>query len=209
MYYYISIDEQHAMKKGDTVELLVNYGEAYEDVRNRKGYGLSNIGEGKGPDAEDKAARLRRNFIERKEVEREIVDLTFVQLCFLTEFLTEKVFLPIKEAMHSSLMCPRHIIARRRLHWLRKYVEQRLEVLLQNHPTRLMNPLVVKKLRDSIQKWIFTESNLNPKLLQDAVAHDAQTIRDAIREEISEGKLQKYILMKMLVAYKLKLSNSL
>ena len=79
VYYYISIDEQHAMKKGDTVELLVNYGSRYEDVRERKGYGLKNK-EGLGHDAEDKAAKLQRNFSERKEAELEIVDLTFLEV---------------------------------------------------------------------------------------------------------------------------------
>ena len=81
VYYYISIDEQHAMKKGDTVELLVNYGEHYEDVRVRKGYGLANAKEGIGCDEEDKAARYQRNFVERDQVEQEIIDLNFMKVC--------------------------------------------------------------------------------------------------------------------------------
>lgn len=72
----MSIDEEHAMKKGDTVELLVNYGDHYEPVRERKGYGRVNIEQDVGGDDEDKS-RLQRNFVERREMESEIVDLSF------------------------------------------------------------------------------------------------------------------------------------
>ena len=68
------------MKKGDTVELLVNYGEHYEDVRVRKGYGLANAKEGIGGDANDKPARYQRNFVERDQVEQEIIDLNFIKV---------------------------------------------------------------------------------------------------------------------------------
>lgn len=80
VYYYISIDEQHAMKKGDTVELLVNYGEHYEDIRERKGYGMKNQKEGLGCDSKDKAARLQRNFFEREQLEQDIVDIGFIEV---------------------------------------------------------------------------------------------------------------------------------
>jgi len=79
VYYYIRIDEKHAMKKGDTVELLVNYGKHYEGVRERKGYGLVNLQEGLGGDWDEKA-KLQRNFVERKEIENEIIDLKFMQV---------------------------------------------------------------------------------------------------------------------------------
>lgn len=93
VYYYISIDEQHAMKKGDTVELLVNYGDHYEDIRERKGYGLKNRKEGLGHDDEDKAAKLQRNFSERREAEHEIADLTFLQVRQHWRFKNHYVFL--------------------------------------------------------------------------------------------------------------------
>ena len=68
------------MKKGDTVELLVNYGLHYEDIRERKGYGLKNQREGLGGDAEDKAARMQRNFHEREQAEQDIVDIGFIEV---------------------------------------------------------------------------------------------------------------------------------
>jgi hypothetical protein len=68
------------MKKGDTVELLVNYGLHYEDIRERKGYGLKNQREGLGGDAEDKAARMQRNFHEREQAEHDIEDLGFIEV---------------------------------------------------------------------------------------------------------------------------------
>lgn len=80
VYYYISIDQNHAMKKGDCVELLVNYGETYEEVRERKGYGLRNAREGLGGDADDEAAKLRRNLAERKEIQSDIADLRFMEV---------------------------------------------------------------------------------------------------------------------------------
>ena len=74
VYYYVYIDEKNAMKKGDKVELLVDYGDAYEWVRERKGYGLANMTEHLGGDEED-GARLRRNFYERDDVEKDIATL--------------------------------------------------------------------------------------------------------------------------------------
>ena len=80
VYYYISVDEKHSMKRGDTVELLANYGESYEEVRERKGYGLVNRKERIGGDSENKSAKFRRNFVERSQVELELLDLNFDQV---------------------------------------------------------------------------------------------------------------------------------
>lgn len=41
IHYYL--DLKNALKYGDTVELLVDYDQSYEDVRERKGYGIANI----------------------------------------------------------------------------------------------------------------------------------------------------------------------
>lgn len=67
VHYYVCIDEERAMKQGDTVELFVDYGEDYEQVRERKGYGRVNTKVNLGGDEED-GARLQRNFLDREEV---------------------------------------------------------------------------------------------------------------------------------------------
>jgi len=185
VYYYISIDEQHAMKKGDTVELLVNYGEHYEDVRVRKGYGLANAKEGIGGDANDKAARYQRNFVERDQVEQEIIDLNFIKLSTLTEFLTTKVYQPIKKAIDKNLSNSRHIIARRRLHWLALRLDKRLKVLMQK-PNPVMTPLLVDRLRKSILEFQFNSTTIPKQTLEGVMSKGNQRVKDAIREEISE-----------------------
>ena len=55
------------MEIGVPVELLTNYKTAYESVRERKGYGLSNLQQGLKSDS-CRATRLQRNFLEREDV---------------------------------------------------------------------------------------------------------------------------------------------
>ncbi|KAL7521142.1 hypothetical protein ACHAWX_005840 [Stephanocyclus meneghinianus] len=188
VYYYICIDEKHAMKKGDTVELLVNYGKHYEGVRERKGYGLVNLQEGLGGDWDEKA-RLQRNFAERKEIENEIIDLKFMQLWVLAEFLTEKVYQPLKEAMGQRLIESRYIVARRRLHWLAERFERRLEFLFQATASTnyTMLPGIVSVLRHWLREWHFTSENIDPGLLTNK-ADNGKTAKGVIIEEISEGQ---------------------
>ena len=90
VYYYVGIDKEHAMKKGETVELFVHYGDHYEQVRERKGYGRSNMSEHLASD-EEEGAKLRRNFHEREEVEMDISSLKVHEMFHLIEFLSEKV----------------------------------------------------------------------------------------------------------------------
>ncbi|KAL3803491.1 hypothetical protein HJC23_014039 [Cyclotella cryptica] len=189
VYYYISIDEQHAMKKGDTVELLVNYGKHYEGVRERKGYGLVNRQEGLGGDWDDKA-RLQRNFVERKDIENEIDDLTFMQLWVLAEFLTEKIYHPIKESMGRRCTESRHIIARRRLHWLAQYFERHLDSLFQaSSSTNLtMLPGIVSVLRNWLREWHFTSDSIDHGLLTNKT-DSGKTAKGVILDEISEELL--------------------
>ena len=66
------------MKKGDTVELL-DYGDHYEQVRERKGYGRINVLEQLGGDEED-GARLLRNFHEREEAEKDVTTLKVYEM---------------------------------------------------------------------------------------------------------------------------------
>jgi len=56
------------LKKGKPVELLTNYKSAYEEVRQRKGYGRRNLKHGTKSD-DCLATRFERNFAEREDIE--------------------------------------------------------------------------------------------------------------------------------------------
>jgi hypothetical protein len=111
--YYINIDEP--LKKGDTVELLVNYKvslmaiglqnyalisqaihrkivqEAYESMRVRRGYGRENILNGvKGDD--DDITRVQRNVQERFETEKTIETFELQDVVEVVYFLRDRVW---------------------------------------------------------------------------------------------------------------------
>ena len=104
----------------------------------------------------------------------------------LTEFLTEKVFEPIKRAIDTNLSNSRHIIARRRLHWLASRLEKRLKVLIQQ-PNPVMTSLLVDRLRTSILNLRFDSTAIPRQILEGVMSKGGQRVKDAIREEISEG----------------------
>lgn len=105
----------------------------------------------------------------------------------------------------------------RRLHWLAKQFERRLEVLLQmanakpDPPEKKdgdADPLekkdgddkastcsglvkregFVTELRSRIQAWKFTQQTIQPRTLQRLMTEGGMTVKQAIREEISEGE---------------------
>ena len=107
----------------------------------------------------------------------------------LAEFLTEKVYHPLKEAMGQLLTESRHIIARRRLHWLAERFERRLEFLFQASASTnyAMLPGIVSVLRNWLREWHFTSDNIDPGLLTNK-ADSGKTAKGVIAEEISEGE---------------------
>jgi hypothetical protein len=62
IHYYVH--PQNPMKVGEVIELLVDYGEFYEEVRERKGYGKSNLGSDNVV-----SQRVKRNQGERVKIE--------------------------------------------------------------------------------------------------------------------------------------------
>lgn len=115
-----------------------------------------------------------------------LILVLLLQLYLLAEFLTTKIYQPIKEAMEFSISNPRHIIARRRLHWLAERCDRRLEVVLQN-PTPVMTPSLVENLRVWIKEWKFTPARLGPELLEAVMQEGGKSVRQTIKQEISEG----------------------
>ena len=112
--------------------------------------------------------------------------MTGSKLSTLTEFLTTKVYQPIKKAIDKNLSNSRHIIARRRLHWLALRLDKRLKVLIQK-PNPVMTPLLVDRLRKSILEFQFNSTTIPKQTLEGVMSKGNQRVKDAIREEISEG----------------------
>lgn len=165
VYYYVGIDEEHAMKKGDTVELFVNYGDHYEQVRERKGYGLVNMADHVGGDEED-GARLHRNFHEREEMEKDVSSLKVYEMFHLAEFLNEKIFVPINKSIqmaypedgsakaeNANTIRYRDLIARRRLHWIGEKLSGRVQEFIDD-PNVIISEFVTS-IRASLRQWRF------------------------------------------------------
>ena len=83
VHYFLCIEDP--MKRGDKVELLVDYFDIYEEMRERKGYGLANL---KGVKSdEDLATSLERNFADRSAMELTIKDLNVGELFVMLDWL--------------------------------------------------------------------------------------------------------------------------
>lgn len=155
IYYYVAIDRKHAMKKGDSVELLVDYGDAYEEVRERKGYGRVNTLE-----------PIQRNLYERDELEKDIRSLTVYGLFDLVQMLTEKIFDPINKSIQRSCTIEgtknsvfrreRDLIARRRLHWIGEKLTGRVVEYFADSSIDSESELIVE-IKNSTKNWKFSE----------------------------------------------------
>ncbi len=133
--YYIYIDRP--MYAGETRELLINYREKYEDIRERRGYGLANINLGvKGDD--DDVSRVLRNQRERLQTQTTIMTCSEDEIQIIVNFIEEKVLNGIIEATShvpsdaGTDILARQFVARRRIHWISKLCERRLLVLMNN-----------------------------------------------------------------------------
>jgi len=133
--YYIHIDKP--MAKGETVELLVNYKEHYEQMRERRGYGKANLLDGVKSDAHD-ITRVQRNLNDRFLVEASILKFTEDEIRQVMDFFKTRVYDGVKAATSTfATSCKeddsnllRQCIARRRMHWLSKILRNRFHELL-------------------------------------------------------------------------------
>ena len=141
--YFVNIDEP--IKKGETVELLVNYKGKYEEIRERRGYGEANLFDGVKSDDDD-VTRVQRNLKERFLTEESILSFNEDEIRQVVEFLTEKVSVGIKEATESFATISkddestllRQCIARRRLDWMANILRSRFYQLLGNEVDSVM-----------------------------------------------------------------------
>lgn len=195
------------MKAGDQVELLVNYGDAYEDVRERKGYGKDN-NEIYGGDHDDAAARLKRNFIDRDMAQLDISDLKLFDMFYLVEYLTNDVLDPIDQRIRGSFSSSgqaisftrlsKDIVARQRMHWLKMKLICRLEEMIA-HPDPEDKLLVhtmarggkemVTAIEKSLLKWEFAMLPDIFSRLNSVSNGGEKTLQDVILVELSEELL--------------------
>ena len=112
----------------------------------------------------------------------------------LAEFLTDNVYQPMKESMGRLHTESRHIIARRRLHWLAERFERRLDFLFQatRSTNFVMLPGIVSVLRNWLREWHFTSDNIDLGLLTNQT-DKGKTAKGVIIDEISEGELRFFV----------------
>ena len=135
----------------------MDYKEAYEINRERKGYGKRNLHDFLGSDQDD-AARLQRNFDNRDMVEGDIGTLKISDIFVLVEFLIEKICRPLNERITSHFsgrsadisvggIRPLDLVARRRLHWVGEMCAKQLPRCQAYLEKTLMDTPDVKKPR--------------------------------------------------------------
>lgn len=141
IHYYL--DLKNPLKRGDTVELFVDYDQAYEDVRERKGYGIANIENGERSNSHEPTALLR--YFDRREfVTEEIDNFSPLDIFYTLEFIVENIQEPIDAVISEYIKKGQQIIqdkptsfqlrARRRLHWLSDVFLARISNLLDMFP---------------------------------------------------------------------------
>mmetsp|Transcript_7558 Transcript_7558/g.17315 ORF Transcript_7558/g.17315 Transcript_7558/m.17315 type:complete len:459 (-) Transcript_7558:1393-2769(-) len=160
VYYYIHISQP--MRKGETVELLVDYKDVYEKNRERKGYGAANLrGDIKGDDHEP--SKIARNFEERRALKEMVSSFGVVELFHTLEFLTDRILDPVSKATawlegptDGPSPTPLQMIARMRLHWSARYFQDRVTLLRSQEKTLDNSALglsAAKSLLEQCAKW--------------------------------------------------------
>lgn len=150
------------MLKGDQRELLVNYKvsqnlnslsfyhvslapaisitidqqEAYEEMRERKGYGQANLLHGVKSDSHD-ITRVVRNLSDRRLTENSVLKWTEDEISQLVHFLKERVWPGLRAAASTLHSCQgndnnlaRQCVALRRLDWLTKILRTRFHNII-------------------------------------------------------------------------------
>ena len=92
VHYYFT--QRKPLSKGETVELLVNYGDSYEATRIRKGYGLQNIREGLDCD-KDESSKFKRDHADRASIKEMIKTMKLREIQNALVFLESQIFHPL------------------------------------------------------------------------------------------------------------------
>ena len=138
------------MCKGETVELLVDYGKEYEDSRVRKGYGLENI-ENHVLCDEVESAKVKRDHADRVGIIVLIQSMTFLEIKNTLDFLETRIITPLvlytdgyfyniaaksigKQNVVYQVKPPskKQLTARYRLAWIGQLYRERIKHMLAN-----------------------------------------------------------------------------
>jgi len=208
VHYYLYL--QKPIKKGETVELLTNYGDHYEETRERRGYGKANIQHGLKGNS-DENARMRRNMSERKNVEDTINSMAMEEIEPTIEFLLTKIFLPLASRIESffqiksqiqgtikdTFVQKKHLSVRqwkawRRLSWMTTIFRDRVDTLLiktQKDVFRYYSKERVHLINYRIKRMKWRLSKPMMGMIKDIKADSGRTILDEIHSEIMEENL--------------------
>jgi hypothetical protein len=141
IHYFLMIKKP--MKKGDEIEVFVDYKDLYEGNRIRRGYGMDNMaGYVQGDD--HFPSRLQRNHIDRHDFVLDIEGTGAMDLYLLVEFCHELAqnLHPLMndfvrkagDECNSSPLTSRQIGAVRRLDWLTTFLEEHSDRLKESAP---------------------------------------------------------------------------
>ena len=163
------------MSKGETVELLVDYGSGYEQTRLRKGYGRSNLYDQVESD-KNISAKQKRDHADRVALRDLIQSLTFLEIKDTLKFLNERIIDPIVKftdayfantiARSKGQILPqtkvptqRQLIARFRISWIGQLYRKRIDELINDHNNNVRLDSTTRK----IYHEILSKTRLNPK----------------------------------------------
>jgi hypothetical protein len=125
------------MKKGEELELFVNYRSAYESNRERKGYGKKNLADTEKSD-DHFPSRLRRNFVEREHLILDVEETKMCDFAMVIEFCAN-LAQPLHNILNDFMRCAssslpivspilaKQVVAVRRLDWISSIFKARLE----------------------------------------------------------------------------------
>lgn len=197
VHYYLKVFKP--MRKGDSIELLVDYLEGYERSRERKGYGRANLAGKIGGD-NDECCRYDRNISVRKDMKELISNLSEANLSQTLHFIMDRIHFPINRSFDQirHQMLPnvfnvynvgvvyiRRLVAKCRIEWIIDLIRTRLGQLEKDE---FSNKFIVSNLRKYVERQF---PSLTMSASFDALngAHHNRRIRDALMREISEEVL--------------------
>lgn len=125
-HYNIALYDDFSMHEGSTLELLTNYFDKYENMRESEGYGLKNVYHGLPSIDDDIATRVQHGIYDRGDVEHTLRNLCPVKLVDALEHVDEATCQPIQRLIETFLASGDHgplstlqVVASHHICWLR------------------------------------------------------------------------------------------
>lgn len=184
------------MAKGESVELLVNYKEHYEPMRERRGYGKANLNDGVKSDA-DNITRVQRNLKERPLVEQTILQFNEEQIHQVMDFIHRTkggIQASISSAAgrdgHENKVIVRQYVALRRIDFVSRILQTRLHELLGQDSSFNEESMFENGMFVYVNDW--PQNDIRPPYTGLAnvikVSKDVRTNQTMLDVEVPEGK---------------------